>query len=322
MFGDTLPPLVEFNPLDLGNVRAPGFSTALGGGASYNISENNTSIPTDRVYFIYNAFFNALQTTTGGFQPTTNSVDLHRYLIGFEKTFLDGNASIDFRMPLFSGLDFQDSGFVGNTGNVGNLAMYLKGLLYIDDDVALASGMGIGLPTGSDVRLQSQNDFLTIQNQSVRLMPFVAMTMSPGEKWFVQSFGQVNFAASGNDVIGGSGNYGVFTEQNLLQFDLGLGRWMWRDSQRDLFTGLAGIAELHYTTTIQDSDTVNIPITSVFGGNVTNSANRLDLLNLTSGLHFQLGPMSNLRVGAVVPLRAEPDRVFDSELQVFFNRFF
>jgi hypothetical protein len=45
-------------------------------------------------------------------------------------------------------------------------------------------------------------------------------------------------------------------------------------------------------------------------------------LNLTSGLQAQLGSASSLRVGAVVPLRDQPDRVFDSEVQVSFNRRF
>jgi hypothetical protein len=45
-------------------------------------------------------------------------------------------------------------------------------------------------------------------------------------------------------------------------------------------------------------------------------------LNLTSGLQAQLGPLTALRVGAVVPLRNTPDRVFDSEIQVSLNRKF
>ncbi|MCU0709293.1 MAG: hypothetical protein MUF23_13470 [Pirellula sp.] len=322
MFGDTLPPLVTFRPGEQTGLPSPTFSTALSGGASYNISENNTAIPTDRVYFLYNAFYNAFDTESPNFSfpfnPTQNSIDMHRYLVGFEKTFFNGDFSIDFRMPLFSGLELQGSDFTTSTGNVGNLAVYLKGLLYIDNEVAVATGMGIGLPTGSDVQMNSPASSLTIENESVRLMPFVAMTAALNDYWFLQSFSQLNFAASGNDVIGSQGQYGVFTEQNLLQFDLGGGRWLYREG----VSGVAGIVELHYTTTIQDADAVFIPQFDRFGGEVTVNSNRLDLLNLTSGLHFQFGTRSNLRVGAVAPLRNQPDRVFDSELQVMFNRFF
>jgi hypothetical protein len=60
----------------------------------------------------------------------------------------------------------------------------------------------------------------------------------------------------------------------------------------------------------------------LFGGSFSNAENRLDLLNLTSGLQAQLSPLSALRVGAVVPLRNTPDRSFDAELQVSLNRKF
>jgi hypothetical protein len=79
---------------------------------------------------------------------------------------------------------------------------------------------------------------------------------------------------------------------------------------------------VHYTTTVQDTDTVGLGNNSFLAGSISNDANRQDLLNLTSGLHAQLGPLSALRVGAVVPLRDQPDRVFDSEVQVSLNRKF
>lgn len=321
MFGDTLPPLVSYIPSGQTGIRNIGISTALNGGASYNIAENNTSIPTDRVYFMYNAFYNALATNVPDPvlpQTITNSVDLHRYVLGFEKTFLDGDMSLDVRMPFFSGLDASAPLTSVTTGNVGNLAMYLKGLVYIDENVAVATGVGLGLPTGSDVQMQNALGSMTIENESVRIMPFVAMTSNLNDSWFLQYFNQLNFAASGSDVVADRTQVGVFTEQSLLQFDLGLGRWLWRNGSM----GLAAVSELHYTSTMQDSDQVIIPLTNSGGGQLLVPANRLDILNMTMGAHMQLTPMSTLRVGAVAPLKSDPDRVFDSELQVYFNRFF
>ncbi|MBM4003210.1 MAG: hypothetical protein FJ295_07985 [Planctomycetes bacterium] len=57
-------------------------------------------------------------------------------------------------------------------------------------------------------------------------------------------------------------------------------------------------------------------------GSPGNSGRSADLHLYTAGIHLQLAPLSNLRIGAVVPLRAAPERVFDSELQVSFNRLF
>jgi hypothetical protein len=202
--------------------------------------------------------------------------------------------------------------------------MYLKGLLYADENSAWATGLGIGLPTGSDLntRTNFNNEFVTVRNETVNLMPFVASTITPNDRWFIQSFGQLLFNTSGDEVVNQGGVAGVFTQQNLLQADIGIGRWLWKDSTRPYFTGLAGVFELHYTSTIQNSDVVRLPPTGFLAGDVSNAANRVDILNLTSGIHTQLGPMSSLRVGAVVPLKENPDRVFDSELQVSFNRRF
>lgn len=332
MFGDTLPPLVS---LGVGGDQGTGqltqdtlYTAPLGGGGSFNASENNTALPTDRVYFIYNAFYNAASTTVNGdpnfFLPVQRSIDLHRYLIGFEKTFLDGNVSIDVRMPFFSGFDFNSFGVLSDSGNIGNLTMYMKGLLYSNETSAVASGLGIGLPTGSDLQTTAPfaQERVTIRNDAVSLMPFMAATLSPNENWFIQSFAQINFAASGNQVVNQDGLVGIYNEQHLGQIDLGVGRWLWHDATRPYVSGLAGVMELHYTSTLQDTDTVELPEFNFLSGNLSNAANRVDLLNLTSGLHLELGPMSSLRVGAVVPLRNAPERVFDSELQVSFNRKF
>lgn len=328
-FGDTLPPLITLSTKGgQGSADFPrqGYQAPLGGGGSYNIAENNSAIPIDRVYFVYNAFYNAISTSSGFGPSAMRSIDLHRYVAGFEKTFFDGNMSLDVRMPLLSGFDLTNPFYQSEMGNVGNLTMFLKGLFYGDEDIALATGLGLGLPTGSDLVTQTVAPFgsesLVVRNQAVRLMPFVAGTMNLSEDWFMQSFAQMNFAASGNEVANQNGVVGVFNEQHLMQTDVGLGRWFYKDANRRFFTGLAGVFELHYTTTVQDTDTVGLGSNSFLVGNISNAANRQDLLNLTSGLHTQLGPLSALRVGAVVPLRDQPDRVFDSEVQVSFNRKF
>jgi hypothetical protein len=328
MFGDTLNPGVSYFPFKTNGQSQEfmsAFNAPLGGGGSFNASENNTALPTDRAYFIYNGFFNAASNSVG-FGPIQQSVDIHRYLLGFEKTFLDGNLSLDVRMPFVNSLQFENIGFASETGSIGNLTMYLKGLMLSDDISAFATGVGIGLPTGSDVDVTRTvgptTESLTIQNESVTLMPFVASTMSLSDRWFLQSFGQILFVTSGDTVVNNGQFAGVYTQQNLLQTDVGLGRWLWQDANRQYVTGLAGVLELHYTSTIQDSDAVNLGFGNLLGGEITNANNRLDLLNLTSGIHAQLGPMSALRVGAVVPLKDAPHRTFDSEIQVSFNRRF
>jgi hypothetical protein len=319
MFGDSLRPSAAFDlSPNLGENRNSRVDLPLGGASSYNIAENNRAMPTDRAYFVYNGFFNAVNSAVPGVRQSS---DLHMYTIGFEKTIFDERWSIDTRMPFTSSYDFNSPTLSTDSGNVGNLSMFLKRLVYRDESLALSHGLGVGLPTGKDVAAITPFSRLTVQNEAVHLMPFIAMTATPGDLWFLQSFAQIDFAASGNDVITREGNAGTFTEQNLMHFDIALGRWLAPRLDYRYLTGIASIFELHYTSTIQDSDRIVVNAQGI-AGLITTPSNRVDILNLTSGLHFQLNELANLRFGAVVPLRADPDRVFDTELHVSFNRLF
>jgi hypothetical protein len=315
MFGDSLRPTASLAIASDTGQSLRNMNLMLAGSASYNVAANNKALPMDRVFFQYNGFANAIPSSPGG--PTS----LHMYTLGFEKTFFDGLWSVDLRMPFNSGLAFNSNTLSSDSGNVGNLSMFLKRLLYKDEGLAIASGLGVGLPTGSDVVTTTQFDQLTVQNQATHLMPFLAFTTAPNEDWFFQAFTQIDFAASGNNVASSQRQFGKYTEQNILHLDTTLGRWFVQNQGYRYLNGIAGVLELHYATSIQNSD--NVPI---FGGSLKGQINvpdnRFDLLNLTSGLHFQLTPLSNFRVGAVAPLRASPDRVFDAEIQASFNRYF
>jgi hypothetical protein len=322
MFGDTLRPsaTLSFEKGGAQGQPTPTVKLPLGGGGSYNVADNNSAIPLDRVYFLYNGFFNAIDSSVPGIG--NQSTDLHMYKFGFEKTFLDGLWSVDLRMPITSNYDLRTPGITTDSGTIGNLSLFLKRLMFKSDHRAIASGLGIGLPTGNDVVVTSFTNRSTIQNEAIHLMPFVAlMGAMPNDRWFVQSFAQIDFAASGNGVVTPGGTVGVYTEQNLMHLDVGLGRWLGQPMGYRYLRGVASIFELHYTSTLQDSDRISFANAGRFQ-TLQVAENRTDLLNLTSGLHFQLTPAANLRVGAVAPLKADPNRTFDSEIFVSFNRFF
>ena len=89
---------------------------------------------------------------------------------------------------------------------------------------------------------------------------------------------------------------------------------MSHDASRYL-TGIAPVLELHYTTTLQDYRGVADVLAPVYAGT--------DSLDLTAGVHFQMGPCSMLTVGGVVPLQTSPrDKEFDTEALVQFDRRF
>ena len=96
--------------------------------------------------------------------------------------------------------------------------------------------------------------------------------------------------------------------------DVAVGRWIHQeDCEARFLTAIVPSVELHYTTTLQNTQSV---------AGVTNPYNRVDCLDLTAGLHVQLGALSCLTIAEAVPLREGGDRTFDNEFIVQFDRRF
>jgi hypothetical protein len=324
MFGDSLPPTVT--AFICACDRAPPDQVVTefltGGGSRYSpISENNRPLPTDRVFFIYNGFTNAVTTTFVTTGRTLDS-DLNRYTMGFEKTFMNGWASIELRLPLLSSVDIQSPANVINNGNVGNLTLIYKQLLFQSEDTAIAAGLGLGLPTGENLTGQSNGTNFTLANQATYLLPYIGGMRTIGENGFLTAFSQIDIAASGDSFnVENRGSLGKLNAPTFARFDLGGGYWLMRDIDPRYLTGVALISEFHYLTTLSDADQIiNNGISNDFS--LAGVDNRVDYLNITAGVHFQLTPLSNFRVSGVFPMRRDPDRQFDSEVQASFNRNF
>src|SRR5207245_6411457 len=81
-------------------------------------------------------------------------INVYRQIIGFEKTFLGGNASIGMRLP-FNLLDARSGdtpGLSGTFADIGDLTVILKALLWEDRDrgLLLSAGVAVTVPTGPD----------------------------------------------------------------------------------------------------------------------------------------------------------------------------
>lgn len=287
-----------------------------GGSARMKIAENNKALPMDRVYVIYNHFADALEAAAS----PTRVFPVDRYVVGAEKTFLDGRWSAEVRMPFASNLRFTVADFDVGNQDVGNLAVSLKRVLFQSDTSVVAAGLVIDTPTGSDVTGRISSRRFALSNDSLHLLPYVGFLRAPDDVLFYQGFLQVDVATNGNRVELAGADLGRLTDQNLLFLDLSLGRWLCRSPSAPRAKGLAAIVEVHYTTTLQDTDVVN----GAAGQAVlelSNPLNRIDVVNLTAGLHAEIG-MTTVRVAGVFPLRDAEDRLFDSELQVSVNRRF
>ena len=315
MIGDTLGLQFFFSVESAGGKG--GTASVPIGDQSEKISEDTSPIPTDRVFFDYNFFANALLATDG------TTIGLHRYTFGFEKTFFDGSCSLEIKAPIDGGLSaIQDVGAPASEGEgtiFGTLALTGKALLYQDDETAIAGGLALGLPTSPNAELRSTST-VRVVDQSVHLAPYIGFLIAPNEQLFSITYLQLDFDANGDPTLENGRFVGRLREPNLLYVDTSIGYWLFNTTQSDYgmrhwLTGMAPMIELHYTTTLQDAEGVDAVIQPI--------APHVNILNLTAGLYFQLGPVSSLMVGAVAPLRTSPaDKEFDEEILVQFNRRF
>ncbi len=288
------------------------------GDSSVKISEDCSPLPVDRVFFDYNHFHNALLTANGG------TISLNRYTFGFEKTFYDGNASLELKAPIEGGLNevqFLTGSTADNEGTIfGTLAITPKVLLFKRDNWAMSGGLAIGLPTSPDAELNSSpNTTFRVFDDSVHLAPFLGLLLQPNDHWFSISYLQLDFDANGNRVTSDAIPEGRLRDPTLMYVDCSVGYWLFYDppsqSGGQYLTGVAPIVELHYTTTLQNAEGV--------GTIIRPASPRVDVLNITGGLFFKIGPTAGLTVGAVAPLRTRPsDKEFDAEVLVQFNRWF
>jgi hypothetical protein len=310
-----------------GFITLSSFGTSIpiaGADRLFKISENNSPIPTNRFFFNYNHFQNA------AWGWNNQAWDIDRSVFGFEKTFLHGWGSFELRLPIANGLDSdQHLGIPGTISGTefGDIPLVFKGLLWRGPKLAVSMGVALVLPTAKDGRVFLDDDpdvAVLVDNRSLHIQPFVGWAWE-GNRCFFKFFSAIDVAASGNDVYARDFNtdelvkLGTYQDQTLAFFDFKWGYWLYRNPCACLLTGVVPTVELHYTTTLQDTDVVSDPSGFV---NVSNINNRMDILNLTTGVQFMLGSLSDLTLAAAVPLKGQGNRQYDAEILVQFNRRF
>jgi len=280
----------------------------------FKMADNTSPMPQDRVYFDYDYYHDVPINA-----PNPN-IDVDSYAPGFEKTFLGGLMSFELRLPMATTLDnrvFFDGTTSTSQGEIGDLAMAVKGLLIRRDTFALSGGLAITVPTAKDSQYYfSQFDtspFMTIANRSVHLMPFFGGLWTPNDRLFAIGYFQVDVDVSGDPVTVGTTASGSFREPTMLYLDASLGYWVRRsDSAKDLVTGFAPVVELHMNQSLDASSAISTGGISLSGVSDTTS-----ILDLTVGAHVELRKNTMLTAGYCTPLTS--DRAFDGEFRFFAN---
>ncbi len=322
-----------------GDTGKPGVTTthllgtipAAGGTRRVKISENNSPIPRDRVFFDYNNFQNALYVPGTGTSPG-HSTSIQRYMPGFEKTFFDGWTSIDVRAPFASAENPNINSLVPNNQPkstvFGNMTVTFKSLLVRTDRMAVAGGFGLNVPTASSGSLLTNtgvgtaNQSFTLFNDAVHFLPYLGVLLQPTDRLFVTTFVQVDVDANGNRIYDNTLNSSVgrLNDQTLMYVDTSLAYWLYRHPENHYLTGIVPLLEYHFTGSLQKPDLVTTS-NGIFQFGST--VNQLSISNLTVGSHFYFGPKAIFTVAGAVPLnQSQNQRQFDGELIVLFNRYF
>lgn len=266
----------SFNPQMLGDFLggAACVTTSVGSGTrtarvplaargGFKIADNENPRPTDRVFFSYN-YFNDVNGRING--PDISRIDVHREIFGFEKTFLEGNASFGMRVPLI-----QQTGS-GSFTDIGNLTFIGKYAFINDRSTGnvLSSGLVVTVPTGHNYDIVDGSTL-----DPVLIQPWVGFVWNSG-RLYAQGFSSVAIPTQSIDAP-------------LLFNDLGVGYRAWRGTG-GLITAITPTIEGHLTNPLDNR------------GFDTCGIRYVDLFVVTGGLHFELNNRSLLTFGAATPL--------------------
>jgi hypothetical protein len=230
------------------------------------ITDNDSPRPTDRVYFHY-SYYDGIAAQTN---PGVGNITMNRPMLGFEKTFLSGNASVGMRLPFI-----QMNGPPGiGADAVGDLSILTK-YAFVNDPEGnvLSAGMIITVPTGP------QGGVLVNGSQvphSTLFQPWVG-TVLVFDRAFVQAISGVIVPTDGRDTT-------------VLGNSVGAGYWLFRADGDRLIRGIIPLAEVHVWTPLNNRDPSGLVYLQ-------------DQVNLTGGLHVRL-PRATLGGAVCVPVVA------------------
>ncbi len=205
--------------------------------SSFKISDNESPRPVDRV-FVTGHYFNGVGRSL--FASNVSYANVYREMIGFEKTFLQGNASVGMRLPYF-----QLTGDPGlNETRIGDVSVLLK-YAFVNDRAmgdVFAGGLVVTAPTGPALHFPGQSTV-----NPVILQPWF------GDLWnwkslFVQGFLSVAVPTDAREAI-------------LFFKSVGVGYWLYRsDEPNRLLRAIVPDAELHLTSSLNHQGLDSLPI--------------------------------------------------------------
>ena len=250
--------------------------------ARYNgvlITDNDNPRPQDRVYGGYTFYDDIGGAVNPGFPQT----DLQRQLVGFEETFLGGDASFGMRLPFVQ----QYGGGLPGTQNVGDLSLLFKYAFFNNRETGdlVSAGFVLTTPTGSGSAILAD---VTRAPHSVLFQPWLG---------FVKTFDRAYLQGITSFVVPSDSR-----DPTLFNNSVAAGYYLMQNPNGFL-TALVPVVELHVRTPLSNRN----PDGLVF---------LQDQVNVNSGVHFRFG-RATLSTSACVPLVGP--RPWNVEWSAYFN---
>jgi hypothetical protein len=324
---------------------------------SFKLGDNESPLPRDRIIFDY-SFFDNTTLAPGG-------INVNRFTAGFEKTLFTDRLSIEFRIPFATTFDSNIT-IDANDGNtaltnqhaieLGNSLFLTKALLSRTETTATSAGLGVGLPTASDITVNRSDgeNLYRIENTAPHLIPFVGGVWTPTERLFIQHMAQFDFDITGNEVVVNQDPNKQFSEDGTFKdagrlkdpvfafYDLSVGYWLWHlpPCSNQCITGLAGMLELHYNQTLGGFNSVSAKMLdstgeqqsfwnpSAAGGSLeplalqVGGGGAFSSLDLTAGVTMEIRDDAYLSLGCCVPTFGGVGHEFDYEIRANFSYYF
>jgi hypothetical protein len=287
------PPLPGVPRIGTGNR----FSAALPWVRGFKIADNMSPRPQDRFFFTFDYFNDLNGDVNRRLGNQVSNLQAYRYLFGFEKTFLDGNASIGIRMPLNTLTATSQVPALGGTSTaVGNLTVFSKFILWQDPSQQnlISSGVAITVPNGPSRFAGSP---ATAGFHDSQIQPFIGYIFQQG-RFYVQGFEAVDVPFNGNDVT-------------MLYNDVGIGYFLYRSADPNAFlTGIVPTFETH----------VNVPLNHQGALRINDPAGTPNVVDLTLGTSLVFGRRAILTAAFIDPVTGP--KPFDFEVVGLLNIFF
>ena len=214
------------------------------------LTDNDSPRPMDRVYFGYNFYSNVGPS----FNPGLGQTDVQRQIAGFEKTFLDGNASFGMRLPFV-----QQYGPDVGSNNVGDLTLLGK-YAWVNNKKTgdiVSTGFILTTPTGGGSAI------LLDGSQAPHSWLF--------QPWagFVKVFDRGYVMGVSNLVVPSDNR-----DPTIWGNSLSAGYWVYRNTGDRFINGIVPAAEIHVRTPLNHRSIDDLVYLQ-------------DQLNITGALHIR-----------------------------------